>query len=697
MTPLPPAPFAGLVALDWVVIAVYLVATLAAGVLLARRASGSVENFFLSGRNLPWWLAGTSMVATSFASDTPLVVSGWTRTGGVAGNWRWWSYIVGTLLVVVVFARFWKRSAVVTDVEFMELRYSGTPSRFLRAFKGVYQVVFLHCLVMGWVILGMTKVLTVLLDLPETPLFTVPLPWGPGFGVTGAWLAMFGCAAVALIYSEMSGLWGVVVTDFVQFGVAMAGAIVLAVVVVQHVGGLDALVTSLGAAGDSAKLLSAPPSPASWTEPSLWGREFWEFAIFVAVIWFAQKNSDGSGVMVQRLLACKNERHAIGASLWYGLAHNAVRPWPWILVALASLIALPTIAVPAPVAGTVAAIDAEAVVLEAADGSGAVRVALPAGQPDWKPRPRVAAGDRVAAGSLLATTDDEAAYPVMMRRHLGPGLLGLLVAAFLAAFMSTMDTHVNLASAYLVHDVWHRFVKPEATEAQAIAMARRVGPAILLVALVVAGSATSVRSMFDRFSELFAGIGPIYLLRWFWWRINAWAEITALAVGGTLTLLFEANPAFAGFVAGRLPPGLVEDGSPIFVARVLVIVAASLGTAIPVTLLTPPVDKGHLAAFYERVRPMGAWGPIAKPEGHRAPEAAWWLWMLLAWGGATVLVLGCIFLPGRLLLHGGEGSLRWVAAVGGGLAAFLWALPRLERSRAGAVGAAGDRHQTGQP
>ena len=252
----------GLVTLDWVVIGLYLLVAIGAGVLISRRARGSMENFFLSGRNLPWWLAGTSMVATSFASDTPLVVTGWTRAGGIAGNWRWWSYVVGTLLVVVVFSRLWRRSAVMTDVEFMELRYSGKPARVLRAAKGLYQVVFLHCFVMGWVILGMTKVMVVLFDLPDDPVFSL------GFmHFTPAWLLMLGCVVVAMIYSEVAGLWGVVVTDLLLFAIAMIGSISAAVFALRQpeVGGLAGLV-SHPALADKLSLL---PDFSDWRNAAI--------------------------------------------------------------------------------------------------------------------------------------------------------------------------------------------------------------------------------------------------------------------------------------------------------------------------------------------------------------------------------------------------------------------------------------------
>jgi len=678
----------GLVTLDWVVIGAYLVVAIGAGVLISRRARGSMENFFLSGRNLPWWLAGTSMVATSFASDTPLVVTGWTRAGGIAGNWRWWSYVVGTLLVVVVFSRLWRRSAVLTDVEFMELRYSGKPARVLRAAKGIYQVVFLHCFVMGWVILGMTKVMVVLFDLSDDPVFSL------GFmHFTPAWLLMLGCVVVAMIYSEVAGLWGVVVTDLVQFVLALTGAIALMWVVCDAFGGVGGVIDAIAATPALAGKLETIPSPpdGDWSQPSGWGLTIWEPLIFMAVLWFASKNADGSGVMVQRILACKDEKQSLLATLWYAIAHYAIRPWPWILVALASLIVLPDLRVTSPVDGVVVEITDERMLIApdsetAGPGGNSFAVTVPlimGDDPEWQPELLVSEGDHVAANSLVASTDDEAAYPAMMRRFLPAGLLGLLVASFIAAFMSTIDTHVNLASAYIVNDVYRRFVRPEAPPAHYVRAARFVAPVVMVLALVFAASSDSVRGMFDIFTALFAGVGPVYLMRWCWWRINAWSEIAALATSAVVTLLLEQRPDLAGLV---LPEVLMPGGEPAFVGTLLVVVCASILVTIPVTLLTRPVETGHLAAFFAKVRPMGAWRAVPKPSDHMPPKGAWWLRLTVAWLGAIALLMGGIFLPGSLILGHAGRALPWLAVtVVGGL--VLWrALPAL-----------GQRHPPGQP
>jgi hypothetical protein len=379
--------------------------------------------------------------------------------------------------------------------------------------------------------------------------------------------------------------------------------------------------------------------------------------------------------MVQRMLACRDERQATRATLWYAVANFALRPWPWILVALASLLVLPRVAVQSPAAGTVLSVGAETVLLDtggpaplavslvtvagaAGDGAG-----LEVQAPDWRPRPRVSAGDSVRAGEVLAATDDERAYPVMMRRYLPAGLLGLVVASFLAAFMSTVDSHVNLASAYLVHDVYGRFLRPGAPPAHSVRAARVVGPAVMLAGMGFAAVSSSVREMFDVFTTLFGGVGPIYLLRWLWWRVNAWSEISALLTSAGATLLLQWRPELA---LPLLPQGLLAGGQPTFAGALLLVVGASLLVSLTVTLLTPPVPRAHLAAFRERVAPPGRWGPVSAAPGAPAsaadgaaqrttaagrPAGRRPFAVLAGWVLGTGALFLCILLPGSLL-HG---------------------------------------------
>lgn len=663
----PPATLAWL---DWLIIVVFLLGAVAAGLWGARRAGSTTENFFLSGRSLPWWLMGTSLVSTSFSSDTPLVVTGWTRDGGVAGNWRWWGYLVGTLLVVVLFSRLWRRSGVLTDVEFIELRYSGLPATVLRGFKALYQVTFVHCLVLGWVFLSMQKLLGTVLGLGSEPLVTLG-----GVAITPAWLSLGACVLLTFIYCEASGLWGVVLTDFVQFPVAMAGAITLAVCVVGHFGGLQPLVERV-AEVDASKLSTLPQDIGRLGgPPSDWSAPLWEFVVMCGLLWCANKNADGGGLVIQRILAAKDERHSLWGTLWFAVAHFALRPWPWILVALATLVLLPPVRVVAPASGTVLAVDAARVVLQPAGGGEPLEVPLPdTGHDDFRVLPRVAPGSVVAAHAVLAATDEEQAYPAIMRRFLPVGLLGLMVASFLAAFMSAVDSHVNIAGSYLVNDVYRRFLKPAAPEAHYVRAARWVTPLVVVTALAFAMTAESVRGLFNTFTTLFGGVGLAYVLRWTWWRVNAWSEVTVLATSVAMTLAVDVWP---GAFADLLPAGLVAGGVPTVSGRVLLVFVASLVLVLPVTLLTPPVDREHLARFVARVRPIGAWGAVARPEDWQPATARLWISLLAAWAGGIAAVVSLIFLQAALFLRGGEGAWWWGAASAAGLLLFLRTLPSL--------------------
>ena len=657
--------------LDWVVVAAYLAGALVVGLIGARRASGSTLNFFLSGRSLPWWLVGTSLVSSGFSSDTPLIITAWTRAGGVAGNGRWWGYLVGTLLVVVLFARLWRRSGAFTDVEFMELRYSGLPAAGLRAFKAVYQVAFVHCIAMAWIFLSMQKLLTVVLSLGSEPVFT--LGW---LSVTPSVLALLGCVVFTFLYCEVSGLWGVVLNDLLQFPVAMAGAITLCLFVVSAFGGLQPLVERV-AAIDPGKL-SAMPAGADrlLSSPSEWGAPLWEFVVFFGLLWCANKNADGGGVVIQRINAAKNEKHSVMGTLAYAIVNFALRPWPWILVALATLVLLPAVRVESPVAGIVSQAGDGRITVQPRDGGAPVELEVPAtGLDDWQVV-TLKPGAEVEAGSVLAATDDEQAYPVFMRRFLPAGLFGLMVASFLAAFMSATSSHINIAGSYLVHDVYRRFLRPDASEAHYVRAARVVTPVVVATALAFALSAGSVRGLFDLFTRLFGGVGLAYMLRWTWWRINAWSEISVLATSAAMTLLLAVAPHL---LAPLLPPGLLAAGAPTFAGGQVLVFAASLLVVVPVTLLTPQVDREHLRRFVEKVRPPGAWGPIRKPADWVPAGAGWWLRLLAAWMTAIAAVTGLIFLQSALFLSGGDGALLWLTWTVGALLAFGVALSSLGR------------------
>jgi len=577
--------------LDIVVIVVYLTLMMGLGLAFSRRAGRSTQEFFLSGRSLPWFVAGTSMAATTFASDTPLVVTEFVRREGVAGNWVWFNFAISHLVTTFFLARLWRRSGVTTDVEFCELRYSGRGAASLRLFKGLFYAFVTNVIVLGWVILAMTAI-------------------AGTFGVPKL-VTLAACIALASLYASMAGLWGVVVTDMLQFVVAMGGAILLAVKVLAAEGGLSALRAKLpalvDAVGEPAARLAPFGAGFDLSSPGFRGA-FLGFLVAVLVQWWSWKYSDGGGVLIQRMNACRSERDSLLATLWFAVLTYAIRPWPWFLVALVSLWVLPDMA------------------------------------------------------------DHKAVYPAMMAKYLGPGLLGLMLAAMLAAFMSTIDTHMNLASSYFVHDVYRRFIKHDGGERHYVAVARGAGIVIVVLGSIVAWQSESISSLFIFLLQLVAGAGAVFLLRWFWWRINAWSEIAAMLCSLTVaTMLNLANKGdwFARDFASW----------EIF----LINVAISGAVWVSVALLGAPDDEDHLKAFVARTRPWGFWPARLWPDGVRAPlgAGAARAWLNVAAGIA--LIYGLLFGAGQAFFgRGGKAALLLGLALLG--AVTLWVSLRREET-----------------
>ena len=477
----------------------------------ARSASRNTTSFFVADRTLPWWLAGTSIVATTFAADTPLAIAGLVATDGISGNWFWWADVLPVVLGTFIVSHLWRRSRVLTDNEIIELRYGGRPAAGLRLFRALYFGVLRNAIVMGWVNLAMVKILSLALDLDE--------------GASSLLLA--GLFTLTVSYTLLSGLLGVVLTDFMQFGLALVGSIVLALFALERSGGLASLLQQLGDEGEILRLV-----------PSVADREaFWAFVAYVGVKSWSSGNTEGSGYVAQRILATRSERDARMASLWYAIAHFALRPWPWIIVGLVALVRFPGL------------------------------------------------------------EDPEAGYVRVMLDVLPNGLLGLLLAAMFAAFMSTIDTQLNWGASYLTHDVYARFIDRDASEKTLVWVAR--GSVVLLAALGVAATLgmDSVSGAWKFLATISAGTGLIGLLRWLWWRINAWSEIAVMtaSLAGANLVGFYTNVAF--------PFSLV------------IVVALALPIAFVVTLLTPPEEPSVLRAFYVRVQPAGAWAPIARAAG----------------------------------------------------------------------------------
>jgi len=568
--------------LDWLIIAAYLVGTIVLGLAFSRRASKDGESYFLAGRSLPWWVLGTSMVATTFAADTPLAVTGFVRDHGIWYNWFGWHYALAQTLAVFLFSRFWRRAKVITDNELIELRYAGRPAAGLRAFKAFYFAILYNFIVLGWVLKGMATVAETVLGIDPT-------------------VAVLGGATFALAYALLAGFWGVVVTDVVQFVLAMFGSITLAVVAVGEVGGLAALQSKLAALPQvTADTTALVPGGGLGLESN-----FFKFLVFITLMWWASHNADGGGYLIQRMSAARDERHARAATLWFVIAMNAVRYWPWIMAALASMVLFPTLA----------------------DGQ-----------------------------------SSEAAYPLLMREVLGPGLLGVMLVSFFAAFMSTIDTHLNWGASYLVNDVYRRFWRPDAGPRETVLVAKLCVAMMMILAAVVAFSLTSIGKAWLFVWAMGAGIGPVLILRWFWWRINAWSEIAALASSVVMAVGFEVAAAVQAGAGYELFGTPLQVGDLVLQThhKALILVPVSVAAWVTVTLLTAPVPRERLASFYRRVRPGGAWGPVATA----CPDVACDgldRRTLLAWLAGVVLVYGILFGTGKLLLGDPAGGVVLLA------------------------------------
>lgn len=580
--------------LDWAVVALYGVVVLAVGLAFTRRAGRDANEYFLAGRRLPWWVLGTSMVATTFSTDTPNLVTDIVRTNGVSGNWVWWAFVLTGMLTVFFYAKLWRRSGVTTDVEFYELRYSGGLAAFLRGFRALYLGLFFNVMIMATVTLAAIKIGGVLLGVSPV---TVVLVAG----------------TVTLLYSATSGLWGVVATDLLLFVVAIVGAVAAAVVAVglPEVGGLGPLLAHPNVQGS----LSFLPDFSDWSTAAA------VFVIPIAVqwwsTWYPGSEPGGGGYAAQRMLAAKDEGHALKAVLWFNAAHYGIRPWPWILVALASLVVFP---------------DLES-----------IQAAFPSIDP--------------------AILGHDLAYPAMLS-FLPTGLLGLVVASLAAAYMSTISTHLNWGSSYVVEDVYRRFVRSDADERHYVTVARLTTVVLTVVMGAVALWLETALQAFQILLQIGAGTGLVFLLRWFWWRVNAWSELSAMVISFAVAVWFE----FA-----HVPLGLPEyDPSTRLVIGVVV---TTIGW-IAVTFLTPPTDEATLRAFHARMRPVGSgWravvGDQPAPEGESVGAAA------LAWFLGCVAVYGALFATGYALYGSGVAALVVGSVAAGAAFGVLRLLPKV--------------------
>ncbi|MEP7119252.1 MAG: sodium:solute symporter family protein [Acidobacteriota bacterium] len=548
--------------LDWTIVALSVVVSFIPALWLARRAGSSTAEFFTSGRSAPWWLIGVSMVATTFSTDTPNLVTNFVRVSGVAGNWAWWSFLLTGMATVFFYARLWRRSGVMTDLEFYELRYSGRAATLVRGFRAVYLGLLFNCVIMATVNLAAAKIASIVLGWPMGKTLLI-------------------CAILNVAFAATSGLWGVLVTDFIQFGIAMTGSFAAAYYALQQpeVGGLAGLM-----ARTDPKILSLVPDFGDWS-----------LTLSVMVIpltiqwwsvWYPGAEPGGGSYIAQRMLAARSEKDAVGGTLLFNVAHYALRSWPWIIVALASLLVYPQLA---DIARTFPNVDSRLI-------------------------------------------GHDLAYPAMLR-FLPHGFLGVMVAGLLAAYVSTIATHLNWGGSYLVHDFYRRFLKPDAAEKHYVMAGRLVTVLLMAIAAGVTYVLNTAAESFNLLLSVGAGTGLIYLLRWFWWRVNAWCEIAAMVSSFVVALAF--------FAAGRMGHPLAAHWSLIGT------VAVTTAVWVSVAYLSPPTDRATLLSFYKLVRPSGpGWENIRAEAGVTAspdslPQS------FLGW------LLGCTFVYSALF---GAGS-----------------------------------------
>ncbi len=574
-------------AIDWTIVGAYFLVSFGIALWYYRRAGRSTDEFFLSGRALPWWVAGTSMVATTFAADTPLAVAELVAKNGVAGNWFWWNLMFGGVLTVFFFARLWRRADILTEVEFCDIRYSGRSADFLRGFKAVYLGLFFNCLIIGWVNIAMTKILEGLFP-PETVFDAFPflssILSNSGQLYLGGVALMMGFVAV---YATMSGLWGVAVTDFFQFILAIGGTVALAFIAVNtaEVGGIDGLRSQLS----DWRFRMFPEVdrvfPAYWTQSSapddgsgasLLHMTFLGMFAYIGVAWWSVlypgAEPGGGGYIVQRMMSAKDERHSFLATLWFTVAHYALRPWPWVVVGLVALVMF-----------------------------------------DLPP-------DEAGQG-----------YVRVMVEVLPSGLLGLLVASFLAAYMSTITTQLNWGASYLLNDLYRPYIQPDAEEEHYVLVSRILTVVTMLAAMAVTATWNRISAVWELLFNMTAGVGLVLILRWYWWRINAWSELTAFITPMVLA------PVVTEVFGVRFPYSLYP------------IVGVTTLAWLLVTFLTRPTSRETLHRFYRRVHPGGwLWEPIDRElpdvEGDSGHAQ-----LFVNWIAGCLLVLTMLMGTGKLI------------------------------------------------
>ena len=557
-----------LTVIDLIVIALYFAINLAVALFLRKRATKSVSDFFISGRNVSWWLAGTSMVATTFAADTPLVVTGLVARNGIAGNWIWWSMAFSGMLTVFFFAKLWRRAGVLTDVEFAEIRYSGKPATFLRWFRAVYLGLPINLIILGWVNLAIVKIMMLVLGVSKIEALVIAIA------------IMFITASI----STLSGLWGVLWTDLFQFVLKMGMVILLAVFAISAAGGMNSLVTQLHkideTRGSQGSVLSFVPDINSAWMPLI------TFFVFIAVNWWASwypgAEPGGGGYVAQRIFSAKNEKHSLLATLWFNVAHYAIRPWPWILVGLVAVV-------------------------------------------------------RYQHDSAFQA-DPESGYIRILIADLPAYLRGLMLAAFAAAYMSTIGTQLNWGASYLVNDVYRRFWRPNKNEKHYVTVSQGITMLLMILSAIVTFYMDSIGNAWRFLMAIGAGTGLVYILRWFWWRINAWSEISAMVAAFVVSMILQF-----GFH--------LNEGEPKeFAYLLLITVSATTAVWLSVTFLTQPEPREKLLSFYRRVHPNPTmWKPIAAEATDIVPQKDG-IFNLVNWISGVIMIYAFLFGTGKIIL-----------------------------------------------
>lgn len=545
--------------LDGLIIGLYFLCNLGVGLFYRRRAAQGLDEFFVAGRSAPWWLAGTSMVATTFAVDTPLAITGMVATGGIAGNWLWWNFVLSGMLTVFMYSRLWHRANILTDVEFTEIRYSGKPAAFLRGFRAIYLAIPINCIVMGWVNLAMVKVLMPVLGIDKLL----------------AILIVLGLTALTCTVSTLAGLRGVLITDLAQFTLMIGLAIALAVFSVEGVGGISELTKRVVEMRGEDALAFFPNFNSPWM-PMM------TFFVYIAVNWWATwypgAEPGGGGFVAQRMFSTPDEHQSLLATLWFNIAHYALRPWPWILVGLVSLVVHPDL------------------------------------------------------------TDAESGYTLVMIDFLPPAARGLMIAGFAAAFMSTISTMLNWGASYLINDFYQRFIHPTADQRKLVIASKIATVLLAIISAFITFYMESITGAWKLLLATGAGTGGVLILRWFWWRVNAWSEIAAMSTAFVVSIGLQWQMKYD------------TDDPNDFAVVMLWTVSITTIIWVAVTLLTRPEPRDKLITFYERIRPYHLlWGPISASEEHKRAQSSFNR-DVLQWAAGCGLIYGALFGVGKILL-----------------------------------------------